>query len=173
MASLSHHQPSPPLLSIINLSILHSIRFSLKLKLLRLRWAGHSLGIICIMNCVRTVLTMSSHTVTIVSHCVTALSSLSCLGKQQLNCVRFTWFYVGADQQDIDLMDFTINYTKDRIRPDISPSHHQGEGCGVWCVSGDDVVILDRQDCISPSRFPACDNGGSSPPPPPPLPHKD
>ena len=44
-------------------------------------------------------------------HCVTALSSLSCLGKQQLNCVRFTWFYDGADQQDIDLMDFTINYT--------------------------------------------------------------
>ena len=147
MASLSHHQPSPPLLSIINLSILHSIRFSLKLKLLRLRWAGHSLGIICIMNCVRTVLTMSSHTVTIVSHCVTALSSLSCLGKQQLDCVRFTWFYDGADQQDIDLMDFTINYTNTASGQTFLLTTGRPAGtancglsvvlldCGVWSVS--------------------------------------
>ena len=127
MASLSHHQPSPPLLSIINVSILHSQMISLKLKLLD-KVDGQYLYYI---YSVRTILTMTSPTVTIVSHCVTALSSLSCLGKQQLDCVRFTWFYVGADQQDIDLMDFTINYTKDRIRPDISPSHHQGEGCGV------------------------------------------
>ena len=35
VASLSHHQPSPPLLSIINVSILHSqLISSLKLKLL-------------------------------------------------------------------------------------------------------------------------------------------
>ena len=82
-------------------------------------------------------------------HCVTALSSLSCLGKQQLNCVRFTWFYDGADQQDIDLMDFTINYTNTASGQTFLLTTGRPAGtancglsvvlldCGVWSVSSD------------------------------------
>ena len=103
-------------------------------------------------------------TVSIVSLCVTAPSSLSGSGKQQLDCVRFTWFYDGADQQDIDLMDFTINYTAHQAR------HFKHPPPPPPVLSSNGVVMLTRQDCIPPCRFPAGDNGGSSPPPPPPPP---